>query len=314
MRFQLSVSVPAAGTLAAQTRTDAVVIVVNPPPNRIPAVTALASTPDATSSTPAAGSTIGLVASATDPDGDPVTFSWRAWRGTASAPAGGTALNTTAGASNSRRNLVWPAATPQLTVEVTARDGRGGVATRLFVLGAPLAPIQLTIGGSVAGSPIGASTPAASAGAAVVLTTSTNRVPSGGITWTLVSGPANPRRHLPADRFDAFVQRPDGHQRRPAIGPPRHRDRHDGQRHRDADDRVGGSAAAFGVARRLAGNRRAARARFGPARLPATRAHPAGRAHAVGSGDCDWDRRARRTSGAQARPSRSRRRTLRTRR
>ena len=187
--FEVSVAVPAAPGLAAQTKTDRVTITVNPPPNRPPSITGLVSTPDATNSTPAAGATLSLRATASDPDGDAITFTWRAWRGTG---ATGTTVSTKAGANNSQRSLTWPASTPQVTVEVTATDRRGLSAVRRFVFGAALAPIQLSITGTVAAAPIGASTPSAPAGAAVSLTVSTNRVPSGGITWTLVSGPAIP--------------------------------------------------------------------------------------------------------------------------
>ena len=187
--FEVSVEVPAAPGSAAQTKTDRVTITVNPPPNQAPSVTGLVSTPDATNSTPAAGSTLSLRASGSDPDGEAITFTWRAWRGTG---ATGTTVGTRAGATNSQRSLRWPASTPQLTVEVTVTDSRRLSASRRFVFGVAAAPIQLGITGTVGSTPIGPATPTAAAGAAVNLSATTNRTPSGGITWSLESGPSIP--------------------------------------------------------------------------------------------------------------------------
>ena len=65
--FEVSGQVPAGPGLAAQTKTDPVTITVNPPPNQVPSVTGLISTPDATNSTPAAGATVAMRATAIGP-------------------------------------------------------------------------------------------------------------------------------------------------------------------------------------------------------------------------------------------------------
>ena len=215
-----------------------------------------------------------LVAAGSDPDGDRITFTWRAWRGTGTT---GTTVNTKAGANSSERSLTWPATTPQLTVEVTATDRRGLSAARRFVFGAPLAPIQLNITGTVAAAPIGASTPTATAGAAVSLTVSSNRAPSGGITWSLASGPAIPGVTFPRSgatlTFAAPTVTTAGQQL--VVRADRGRRNRNGQRR--ADVRAHAGSAAVGGARRVAGNRRAAGARLRVARLPPARARPAGR-------------------------------------
>jgi peptidoglycan-associated lipoprotein len=85
-----------------------------PPPNRNPTFSVAAQCEPGVV---APGGTIKLTATATDPDGDPVTYQWTAPAGTFSTP---NAQNTTWTAPNQVGNVA---------ITVTASDNRGGSAT-----------------------------------------------------------------------------------------------------------------------------------------------------------------------------------------
>jgi OOP family OmpA-OmpF porin len=85
-----------------------------PPPNRNPTFSVNATCDPLVVEV---GRTSNCTATATDPDGDPVTYQWTAPQGTFSAAAA--------------QNTVWtaPNAPQNVPITVTARDNRGGVAT-----------------------------------------------------------------------------------------------------------------------------------------------------------------------------------------
>lgn len=91
----------------------------NPPPpaNRVPTVTASCNP-----CTVGTGQTTSLSASASDPDGDPLSYQWTASQGTFSNSNGA--------------NTVWtaPAQTGNVTATITVQDGRGGRATASVTL------------------------------------------------------------------------------------------------------------------------------------------------------------------------------------
>jgi peptidoglycan-associated lipoprotein len=97
-----------------------------PPPNRNPVITSIACDP----CTVEIGQTLRVTATATDPDGDPVTIRW-------SAPAG--TFNPVTGTTST-----WTAPNQEGSVPATATatDGRGGVATRSVQLQVIRPPVK----------------------------------------------------------------------------------------------------------------------------------------------------------------------------
>jgi PKD domain len=192
LTFRLDVT--ATGASSVTTKSDTVTVTLDPPPNNAPVISALTSSPS--SQAIAAGVPFSLLATATDPDGDAISYSWKVVSPAVSASDNALIITQLSSSANGA-TLRWPAtvALPdQATVELTVTDARGAKSARTVDVGRPLPALSVTLD---------ANATAAVPGQSVSFTAVPSSIESGlTFTWRQTSGAAVV---LPADTTTRVV-------------------------------------------------------------------------------------------------------------
>jgi hypothetical protein len=142
--FTFRLDVTANGSAGSTTKSDTVTVTLDPPPNQPPIISGLTASPSSMPVRP--GNIFNLTATASDPDSDALSFSWKVVTPALSAADGARVL--IPGTNGRTARAQWPTDLPipdVVTAQLTVTDARGETTVRTVDIGRPAEALSVAI-------------------------------------------------------------------------------------------------------------------------------------------------------------------------